>query len=80
MCIHSREGVVQEVDVRVTIHSPSQAHTLLLAPRQVHTLEDSENSGFLGILKTPEPYKTRMGTEELLIGVHEPQQVLREGQ
>lgn len=47
--VHCREGVVEEVDVGVTVHGPGQAHTLLLAPRQVHALgRHAAEGGFPG--------------------------------
>lgn len=47
MGIHGRQGVVEEVDVGVTVHGPGQAHTLLLAPRQVHTLGRDTAEGWV---------------------------------
>ena len=38
MHIHSRERVVQQVDVSVLIHGPGQAHSLLLTTAQVDAL------------------------------------------
>ena len=47
--IHRRQGVIKEVDVRVAVHGPGQAHALLLAPRQVHTLgRHMAEGGFAG--------------------------------
>ena len=38
MRVHRTERVVQEVNVSRPVHSPSQAHTLLLATTQVDAL------------------------------------------
>ena len=37
--VHSREGVVQQVDATVTVDGPGHADALLLTPRQVDTLQ-----------------------------------------
>ena len=42
MGIHSGQGVVQEVDVWAAVGSPGQADPLLLASRQVNTLEEGQ--------------------------------------
>lgn len=42
MCIHSRERVIQDVDVRIVVHCPGQADPLLLASTQVNALNGKE--------------------------------------
>lgn len=44
--VHSREGIVKEVDVGVAVHGPGQAHALLLAPGQIHTLRRNTAEGW----------------------------------
>ena len=47
--IQGRQGVIQQVNGGLPIHGPGQAHALLLAPRQVHTLgRHMAEGGFAG--------------------------------
>jgi hypothetical protein len=38
MYIHSRQGIIQQVNVAVLVHSSGQTHSLLLTTTQVDTL------------------------------------------
>ena len=38
VCINGAEGVIQQIDIRILVHSTGQAHTLLLTTTQVDTL------------------------------------------
>ena len=39
MSINCREGVIQEVDVLILVHSTGQRHSLLLTSRQIYALQ-----------------------------------------
>lgn len=36
--VHRRQWVIQQVDIRLPVHRPGQAHPLLLAPGKIQTL------------------------------------------
>lgn len=61
--VHSRERVVQQVVITVTVDRPSQAHTLLLATRQVNTLMNT-HSGTQEQLEYVEKKRTEQRTIE----------------
>lgn len=39
--IHSCQGIIEQVDRSLLVHGPSQAHPLLLPPRQIDSLENT---------------------------------------
>lgn len=47
MDIDSRQGIIQQIQISVSIHSPSEAHSLLLATTYIHPLEKEEEKSYL---------------------------------
>lgn len=67
MSIHSRQGVIQDIDVRVLIGSSGQANPLLLTPAEIYTLKKKKISIKHSSIVLPLQGLLRRGKEEICL-------------